>query len=104
MPTDMTIQGVRSIPTCVGASRRSITTRAIPRVYPHVCGGILFGHAGGLQDEGLSPRVWGHHVTLTTTAASERSIPTCVGASPPDAAFASREQVYPHVCGGIWCV
>jgi len=91
----------RSIPTCVGASRRLIQAADAIEVYPHVCGGIPRRSKNAHSHSGLSPRVWGHPCRRTERGRAVRSIPTCVGASGM-ASFQSRSiRVYPHVCGGI---
>jgi len=71
----------RSIPTCVGASSYLKCLIEEASVYPHVCGGIRRMAKAILKNDGLSPRVWGHHLNHLLSTHDGRSIPTCVGAS-----------------------
>jgi len=96
------VEGAGSIPTCVGASLLLHLEASLVRVYPHVCGGIASKVPGVSPSSGLSPRVWGHPREGREHELKRRSIPTCVGASRLTTLPVYVQEVYPHVCGGIW--
>ena len=48
---------------------------------------------------GLSPRVWGNHLSVGQLGWIVRPIPTCVGQPLPILADAFPSTAYPHVCG-----
>ena len=75
------IRDKRSIPACAGASRWRRCHNYLKRVYPRVCGGILYGSSTCAMIEGLSPRVRGHPYLPARNSISGRSIPACAGAS-----------------------
>jgi len=60
--------GVRSIPTCAGASFWSASLTWRTWVYPHVCGGIDIRRIRLFENEGLSPRVRGHRSGIVSPA------------------------------------
>ena len=69
----------RSIPTCVGLTRRANCSSASSAVHPHVRG----AHPGRVgrtgSGSGPSPRAWGSHHGVLKPGSGRRSIPTCVG-------------------------
>ena len=79
--TEISCNGVRFIPTCVGNSHRS--NRYPPRVpvHPHVCGELSSRNLTIIKTSGSSPRVWGTHHTFPVMLRFDRFIPTCVGNS-----------------------
>ncbi len=111
--------GPRSIPTCVGLTTMSQAGRGKPRsiptcvgltsgrppvpgrfpVHPHVRGAHLAVDVDGEIVIGPSPRAWGSHGRLSRIAGPRRSIPTCVGLTPPAASDRCGGPVHPHVRG-----
>ncbi len=49
---------------------------------------------------GLSPRLWGNHAKVKTTAEGGGSIPTPVGEPSKPLERRLLRRVYPHACGG----
>ncbi len=89
----------RSIPTCVGlTSGRPPVPGRFP-VHPHVRGAHLAVDVDGEIVIGPSPRAWGSHGRLSRIAGPRRSIPTCVGLTPPAASDRCGGPVHPHVRG-----
>ena len=50
-------------------------------------------------DTGSSPHAWGLPHLLTSAAAKNRFIPTCVGFTPPECPCSSCDTVHPHMRG-----
>ena len=92
----------RSIPACAGEPRGWDAWRAVPPVYPRVCGGTLAMGGMAVLLLGLSPRVRGNRRYQPNRRRNAGSIPACAGepAAPP--ANAATRTVYPRVCGGTW--
>ena len=109
-----------SIPACAGEPVKHISQRALPTVYPRVCGGTrnANGHHG--HRAGLSPRVRGNlrvrglcrdggrsipacaanRSTKALATGNRGSIPACAGEPTGRIADARSISVYPRVCGG----
>ena len=71
------------------------------KVYPRVCGGILFHSMSMVIGSGLSPRVRGNQLTNDIRLTPVGSIPACAGESTGISFFRVNITVYPRVCGGI---
>ncbi len=69
-------------------------------VYPRVCGGAAKAVSSEPPPRGLSPRVRGSPLSLSTGDAVSRSIPACAGEPLRQPVGRQRDQVYPRVCGG----
>ena len=92
--------GQGSIPACAGEPCLRPSGLMTSWVYPRVCGGTP--HRGDAQPRGagLSPRVRGNLHAFFAEFLAGRSIPACAGEPPPGRICASRQRVYPRVCGG----
>ena len=92
----------RSIPTCVGLTAARISGGRVAPVHPHVRG----AHSEGVQlwqlRVGPSPRAWGSRNRGKTDIVEGRSIPTCVGLTPPADQCPGDAPVHPHVRGAHW--
>ena len=89
----------RSIPTCVGNTRRTTLNGPWPTVHPHVRGEHASEKSGGFVHSGPSPRAWGTPSRVPMGAISNRSIPTCVGNTDYSGRPPSPGAVHPHVRG-----
>ena len=89
-----------SIPACAGEPRRAGNLKAIPRVYPRVCGGTAAIRDRARSRYGLSPRVRGNLTPRCRTTTRCGSIPACAGEPKAQAGWACEAGVYPRVCGG----
>ena len=89
-----------SIPACAGEPSTSRSCRLASRVYPRVCGGTRQGRGGGVEKQGLSPRVRGNPCWLTSSPFTRRSIPACAGEPATESEASHKRRVYPRVCGG----
>ena len=52
-----------------------------------------------MNEDGLSPRVWGNHADRIKDGTKTGSIPTCVGQPDDIRERNAPQKVYPHVCG-----
>ena len=89
-----------SIPACAGEPLRTIPSACGAGVYPRVCGGTFTNHTVGLRRRGLSPRVRGNPVSLSSSVTTTGSIPACAGEPHFDLHLIRLGRVYPRVCGG----
>ncbi len=90
----------RSIPARAGEPRCEARNHRAFAVYPRACGGtgdrpFLIPPAAG-----LSPRVRGNRMTLTSPGATLGSIPARAGEPRASAVQSLRSSVYPRACGG----
>ena len=97
---DYAYAGLRSIPACAGEPRGRRILYGFVGVYPRVCGGTGSVAGGRLLADGLSPRVRGNRRNLPAPKPLSGSIPACAGEPTGIALPASRQRVYPRVCGG----
>ena len=84
---------MRSIPTCAGQPRH---TMSLP-VYPHVCGAAKY--ALSFSSSGLSPRVRGSPILCSTCNPMARWVYPHVCGAAPRYTHPQSSGVYPHVCG-----
>src|SRR5690606_24173920 len=91
--------GLRSIPTCVGLTRLGTTGVYASAVHPHVRGAHRCAAAASTSTGGPSPRAWGSLALTGLQPVRARSIPTCVGLTPPGDDRFSGTPVHPHVRG-----
>ena len=89
-----------SIPARAGEPPACAYRGAPPAVYPRACGGTLRTPYYDNEDEGLSPRVRGNPIAITSTTNQTRSIPARAGEPRWVHASAGRAAVYPRACGG----
>ena len=89
----------RSIPTCVGTTRFWNGSLSRATVHPHVRGDYGPGRRWPGPVPGPSPRAWGLLPDALAGLYELRSIPTCVGTTPPRAHPPHRPTVHPHVRG-----
>ena len=89
-----------SIPACAGEPRADIPRLTESRVYPRVCGGTRLIPTGYHTHTGLSPRVRGNPINVTSESEEKWSIPACAGEPTPRLEPVREAQVYPRVCGG----
>ena len=109
----------RSIPTCVGFTKRKSPRHTPGAVHPHVRGvhqdpshsgvaNTVHPHVRGVhiltppmphRTNGPSPRAWGSPRAGSDRWSGLRSIPTCVGFTPHRCARRPRSAVHPHVRG-----
>ena len=92
--------GYRSIPACAGEPWNVPSPLFCLAVYPRVCGGTLRYPFAGLPSSGLSPRVRGNRLTMSSYPSRDGSIPACAGEPLMDNRCRSHGMVYPRVCGG----
>ncbi len=89
----------RTIPTCVGSTQQIVPRQWLPSDHPHVRG----EHAaiGNLISRlvGPSPRAWGAPSPRRSSGSPGRTIPTCVGSTPPLGTWQSLPADHPHVRG-----
>ena len=90
----------RSIPACAGETRRGRAAPALRQVYPRVCGGNGGGVMRITKLQGLSPRVRGKLNGNAICLVYQGSIPACAGETRCSCRYATRNGVYPRVCGG----
>ncbi len=90
---------VRSIPTCVGLTRRVTSPEGEPPVHPHVRGAHSSSAITGNCFVGPSPRAWGSPTRHPGGDPSPRSIPTCVGLTTEPHQPSDPPPVHPHVRG-----
>ena len=91
----------RTIPTCVGTSRRRPTRSRTHADHPHVRGDIDGPATAGNAVFGPSPRAWGHRGFIRPLGEGVRTIPTCVGTSIPQLLHSGGPADHPHVRGDI---
>ena len=68
-----------SIPTGVGQPPHRAVAGVLGAVYPHGCGAASAERKYTLRSGGLSPRVWGSPLPLSSEQRRHGSIPTGVG-------------------------
>ena len=91
--------GRRSIPTCVGNTSVARSSASSGSVHPHVRGEYCCRRSSSASAYGPSPRAWGIHPHGGRRGARLRSIPTCVGNTPPAPDAPPPHPVHPHVRG-----
>ena len=89
-----------SIPACAGEPRARWLSALYRRVYPRVCGGTRWPICTESLPTGLSPRVRGNLLGMTSQFGLGRSIPACAGEPASAAGNPLFNAVYPRVCGG----
>ena len=92
--------GAGSIPACAGEPPTASAPVVLRGVYPRVCGGTILVRRLSRQPQGLSPRVRGNPAEDAKAGPMGGSIPVCAGEPRAARTAASRERVYPRVCGG----
>ncbi len=90
----------RSIPACAGEPCGGEVGRALPEVYPRLCGGTTGAQTVNEYDNGLSPPVRGNPSQRIIAPICERSIPACAGEPAIARIDLSPDEVYPRLCGG----
>ena len=90
----------RSIPACAGEPHPSSCATQGSPVYPRVCGGTHCRNSLGDNTTGLSPRVRGNPLVLSSQTPCKGSIPACAGEPRGRTAMMTFRTVYPRVCGG----
>ena len=90
----------RSIPACAGEAGAREGKVRNNKVYPRVCGGSLTIEWRESWEYGLSPRVRGKPIAVAEAQGEDRSIPACAGEARLYNCKASKQRVYPRVCGG----
>ena len=73
------VSRIRSIPTCVGLTRRTRSATQPHAVHPHVRGAHAACSSAPSCHTGPSPRAWGSQHKEPHSQCGARSIPTCVG-------------------------
>ena len=91
----------RFIPTCMGNSPVSRSSRAALAVHPHVHGELPSAVCEQKYSTGSSPRAWGTHHRDRARAHGRRFIPTCMGNSLTRGGVFVRCPVHPRVCGEL---
>src|SRR5690606_38268646 len=91
----------RSIPTCVGLTRRACPGPRATSVHPHVRGAHPARVPGSACHIGPSPRTWGARPTSRVWFGVGRSIPTCVGLTSFRSGQMRRRAVHPPTCVGL---
>ena len=71
--------GGRSIPAYAGEPGGWSIRRALPGVYPRVCGGTFCAGLRGQSEGGLSPRMRGNHIPSADKPGKSGSIPAYAG-------------------------
>jgi len=89
----------RSIPTGVGTTTETNTSRGGEPVHPHRCGDNKSSQSNRGVLAGPSPQVWGQRAERTARHRAVRSIPTGVGTTAPYRCTRCRRPVHPHRCG-----
>ena len=89
-----------SIPACAGETRCRGGCRAVPGVYPRVCGGNHSRRCASGHRVGLSPRVRGKPRYAAVAEVLRGSIPACAGETRGTRRLRLPAAVYPRVCGG----
>ncbi len=91
-----------SIPASAGEPPALRLPRRPRRVYPRECGGTILSCCPEQFGHGLSPRVRGNPVVLSSSLAVAGSIPASAGEPPLLLAEDARPKVYPRECGGTF--
>ena len=89
-----------SIPARAGEPQRSGAGFSLQEVYPRACGGTGAPPMPVAHHDGLSPRVRGNLVQLSSIQGQWRSIPARAGEPGQDDFGHDSAQVYPRACGG----
>ena len=97
----ITLPGLWYIPTLVGRFAGGTGPRYHTSVHPHACGEIDVSSENFILLSGTSPRLWGDSNPATTTAPTQRYIPTLVGRFQRKHLRRSQNAVHPHACGEI---
>ena len=93
----------RFIPTCMGNSGSTVTTRSVYSVHPHVHGELIIHLSKNNIPFGSSPRAWGTRSFPPITRQRKRFIPTCMGNSASRKHLTAFAPVHPHVHGELCC-
>ena len=91
---------VGSIPACAGEPSSPHAGGVARQVYPRVCGGTQSAVGRMTPPLGLSPRVRGNPLAMSTAVRFAGSIPACAGEPPASCITPPGISVYPRVCGG----
>ena len=91
---------IGSIPACAGEPATVAMPISRCKVYPRVCGGTALTAMESGVNAGLSPRVRGNLISLSTWKPPVRSIPACAGEPHRGETWQDTLSVYPRVCGG----
>ena len=89
-----------TIPACAGEPRQGRGWGRNHGDYPRVCGGTATGTCGGVDPQGLSPRVRGNPAKRNRADRMEGTIPACAGEPSLMSGWSSWCGDYPRVCGG----
>ena len=89
----------RFIPTCVGNTWKSSTSKSSASVHPHVRGEYDYFTTARPWAQGSSPRAWGILNEPHLGVIHARFIPTCVGNTAARGIDESARTVHPHVRG-----
>ena len=99
-PCDGRSAGQRSIPAYAGEPSLHCRQKAIPEVYPRVCGGTALTGWCRMLNDGLSPRMRGNRLPMPYGDCQCRSIPAYAGEPARMKECHLGARVYPRVCGG----
>ena len=89
-----------TIPACAGEPCPGAGNRVLCGDYPRVCGGTRIGQSRPRTPQGLSPRVRGNPVMLSSWIIGVGTIPACAGEPPTGNTPSGPAWDYPRVCGG----
>ncbi len=89
----------RFIPTRVGNTSRSASSRRCSSVHPHARGEHFGRPPRVFHVDGSSPRAWGTLATRLGKGFDARFIPTRVGNTRPRRTFRQPQSVHPHARG-----
>ena len=92
-------QNTRFIPTHVGNTFHSSSSRILLAVHPHARGEHIICFIIAFLLSGSSPRMWGTRNLTNLQAWLYRFIPTHVGNTFPICTFFVTKSVHPHACG-----
>ena len=93
------VQINRFIPTCVGNTKKAVTSSMVRPVHPHVRGEYPRYAAIMRRQFGSSPRAWGILNVGIIGKKRQRFIPTCVGNTSCQGSIVTVISVHPHVRG-----
>ncbi len=89
----------RTIPTCVGSTGSASHGSCGTPDHPHVRGEHVIHRLNAFASGGPSPRAWGAPRAEPGAGHADRTIPTCVGSTPPTWSGPPPSSDHPHVRG-----